>query len=50
MSERIEAAKWCHEPTPNHGGWDDKRPRECTLEADHEGSHSFEHVPAAVAN
>lgn len=44
--ERLQAAKWCHEPTPNHGGWEDKRPTECTLDAMHDGEHHFEYEPS----
>lgn len=47
--ERVQAAQWCHEETPDHGGWDDKRPTECTLEAMHDGPHRFEYEqPAPV--
>lgn len=44
--ERIRAAQWCHEPTPEHGGVEDSRPFECTLEAGHEGAHRFDYEPA----
>lgn len=39
--DRAQYAKWCHEPTPGHGGWEDRRPPECTLDAGHEGAHYF---------
>lgn len=39
--ERIEAAKWCHEQTPDYVGISDPREPTCTLEANHEGEHQF---------
>lgn len=46
--DQIQHAAWCHERTPDHGGWEDKRPRECTLEAGHEGAHRFEYELASA--
>ena len=46
--ERLQAAKFCHEPTPGHDGWDDPRPHECTLEAAHDEPHRFAYVDGAT--
>ena len=39
--ERLDAARWCLDPTPDHQGDEDRRSFTCTLGAGHEGDHCF---------